>query len=110
LVENAIRHGIERQRVAGLISIEARQEDKELHLMVRDNGRGLPVAELSSSERRSGHGIGLANTRARLHALYGRDQSFSITKVEPEGCRVDIHLPVHFETVNDRSVLEEAAR
>ena len=110
LVENAIRHGIEPQRVAGLISIKARQEGKELHLIVQDNGRGLQGANLTSSERRAGHGIGLANTRSRLEGLYGRDQSFSITKVESQGCRVDIHLPVHLEPVHDRRVLEGAAR
>jgi two-component sensor histidine kinase len=94
LVENAIRHGIEPQRGPGLISIEAKQEDQQLHLIVRDNGRGLPDADLNSSVRR---GIGLTNTRARLQGLYGQDQSFSLGKGEPQGCRVDIHLPLHLE-------------
>src|SRR6185436_7899635 len=77
LVENAIRHGIEPQRDPGLISIEAKQEDKHLHLIVRDNGRGLPGTGLNSSVRR---GIGLANTQARLQGLYGQDQSFSFER------------------------------
>ena len=97
LVENAIRHGIEPRRGPGLISIEAKQEDKHLHLIVRDNGRGLPGAELNSSGRR---GIGLANTQARLQGLYGQDQSFSFGRAEPQGCRVDIHLPFHLEPVH----------
>jgi two-component system, LytTR family, sensor kinase len=96
LVENAIRHGIEPQRGSGLISIEARQEDKHLHLIVRDNGRGLADADSSSSAR---HGIGVANTQARLRGLYGPDQSFSFGKAEPQGCQVDIHLPFHLEPV-----------
>ena len=96
LVENAIRHGIEPWRGQGLVSIEARHEGKHLHLIVRDNGRGLPGAELNSSGRR---GIGLSNTRARLQGLYGGDQSFSFEKAEPQGCRVDIHLPFHLVPV-----------
>ena len=96
LVENAIRHGIEPQRGPGPISIEAKQEDKHLHLIVRDDGRGLPGAELNSSVRR---GIGLTNTQARLQGLYGQDQSFSFGRAEPQGCRVDIHLPLHLEPV-----------
>ncbi len=96
LVENAIRHGIEPRRGPGLIRIEAKQEDKHLHLIVRDNGRGLPGADLKSSLRR---GIGLANTQARLRGLYGQDQSFSFGRAEPQGCRVDIHLPFHLEPV-----------
>ena len=96
LVENAIRHGIEPRRGPGLISIEAIQEDKHLHLIVRDNGRGLPGADLNSSV---GRGIGLANTQARLQGLYGQDQSFSFERAEPQGCRVNIHLPFHLEPV-----------
>ncbi|MEO8425855.1 MAG: histidine kinase [Verrucomicrobiota bacterium] len=106
LVENAIRHGIEPRRGPGLISIEAKQEDKHLHLIVRDNGRGLPGADLNSSVRR---GIGLANTEARLQLLYGQDQSFSFARAEPQGCRVDIHLPFHLERAHVPSVPNEPA-
>lgn len=106
LVENAIRHGIEPRRGPGLISIEAKQEDKHLHLIVRDNGRGLPGAELNSSGRR---GIGLANTQARLQGLYGQAQRFSFGRAEPQGCRVDIHLPFHFEPVPVPRVSNEPA-
>src|SRR2546421_1426926 len=106
LVENAIRHGIEPRRGPGLISIEAKQEDKHLHLIVRDNGRGLPGADLNSSARR---GIGLANTEARLQGLYGQDQSFSFGRAEPQGCQVDIHLPLHLERVHVPAVSNEPA-
>ena len=106
LVENAIRHGIEPRRGPGLISIEAKQQDKRLHLIVRDNGRGLPGADLNGSVRR---GIGLANIRARLQGLYGQDQSFSFGSAEPQGCRVDIHLPLHLEPVHVPAVSSEPA-
>jgi two-component system LytT family sensor kinase len=106
LVENAIRHGIEPQRGQGLISIEVKQEEKHLHLIVRDNGRGSPGADLNSSERR---GIGLANTQARLQGLYGQDQSFSFGKAEPQGSRVDIRLPFHLEPVPVPTVSKESA-
>jgi two-component system, LytTR family, sensor kinase len=96
LVENAIRHGIEQQRGPGLISIEAKQEDNQLHLVVRDNGTGLPGPDSNHSARR---GIGLVNTQARLQGLYGQGQSFSFGKAEPQGCRVDIHLPLHVDPV-----------
>jgi two-component system LytT family sensor kinase len=96
LVENAIRHGVEPQRSPGLISIEAKREDKHLRLIVRDNGNGLPGADSNNSARR---GIGLANTQARLQGLYGRDQSFLFGKAEPQGCQVDIRLPFHMEPV-----------
>jgi len=94
LVENAIRHGIEPQREPGLVSIEAKQAGQDLHLIVRDNGRGLPDADSRHPERR---GIGLSNTQARLHLLYGQNQHFSFGRAEPQGCRVDLRLPLHRE-------------
>jgi len=106
LVENAIRHGIEPRRGPGLISIEAKQEDKHLHLVVRDNGAGLPAAGLNNSGRR---GIGLANTQARLRGLYGQDQSFSFGEAEPQGCQVDIHLPFHSEPLHIPTISNEPA-
>lgn len=91
LVENAIRHGIEPRRGPGRITLEARQEDQHLHLIVEDDGRGLSNAAPEGAERR---GIGIANTRARLQGLYGRDHSFALGKAEPHGCRVEIRLPL----------------
>jgi len=104
LVENAIRHGIEPRRGPGLIAIEAKREGKQLHLLVRDDGRGLPGEDLNGSVRQ---GIGLANTQARLQGLYGQDQSFSLGRAEPQGCRVDIHLPFHLEPVHVPNVSNE---
>src|SRR6476620_12771186 len=49
LVENAIRHGIEPRRGPGLISIEAKQEDQHLHLIVRDDGKGMPGPDANNS-------------------------------------------------------------
>ena len=106
LVENAIRHGIEPQRAPGLIVIEAKQEGRRLHLIVRDDGRGLPPAVSNNSERR---GIGLANTQARLKGLYGSDHSFSVGKAEPQGCQVEIDLPFHLEPVQVSPVSNEPA-
>ncbi len=104
LVENAIRHGIEPRRGPGLILIEAKQENQRLHLMVCDDGRGLAGAELNPSGR---PGIGLANTQARLLGLYGSNQSFSFVRAEPQGCRVDIQLPLHWEPVPVAAVANE---
>jgi two-component system LytT family sensor kinase len=105
LVENAIRHGIEPRRAPGLISIEAKRADNHLHLVIRDNGNGFPPADSNNSGRL---GIGLVNTRARLQGLYGKDQSFSFEKADPQGCRVDIHLPFHVEPLLPSNHLRHA--
>jgi two-component sensor histidine kinase len=107
LVENAIRHGIEPQRDPGRISIEAKHQGKHLHLIVRDDGKGLPAADSHNSGRRGSGGIGLANTQARLQGLYGTDQSFSFGRAEPQGCRVEIQLPFHLELAHVSSISNE---
>jgi two-component system LytT family sensor kinase len=104
LVENAIRHGIEPQRAPGLIFIEAKQEGKHLHLIVRDNGSGLPCGTSDNPGRR---GIGLANTHARLQGLYGPNQRFNVSMAEPQGCQIDIHLPFHLEPVQVATIWGE---
>ncbi len=106
LVENAIRHGIEPQRGPGLVSIEAKQDGLDLHLIVRDNGRGLPDGDSSHPERL---GIGLTNTHARLQLLYGQNQHFSFGRAEPQGCRVDLRLPLHRKPMQLPSVSIESA-
>jgi two-component system, LytTR family, sensor kinase len=43
LVENAIRHGIAPRSAPGMIEICAARDRETLHLLVRDNGPGLPA-------------------------------------------------------------------
>jgi signal transduction histidine kinase len=66
IVENAVRHGVGRVAAAGTIRISASRTDDTLVVRVTDNGPGLGAADLGEVR-----GIGLANTRARLHQLYG---------------------------------------
>lgn len=94
LVENAVRHGIARRTDAGLLEIAARRDGDTLVLTVRDNGPGLGPAAPSAS------GVGLANTRARLAALYGDRASLEIANAAGGGVVAAIRLPYH-EAGND---------
>jgi LytS/YehU family sensor histidine kinase len=96
LVENAIRHGIEPQRAPGLVTIEAKRHGENLHLVVRDNGKGPPAGDATRPERRC---VGLANTQARLQGLYGQNQQFSFGEGDPRGCTVGVRIPFHTESV-----------
>jgi hypothetical protein len=90
IVENAIRHGIERREEAGRITIEARRQNGRLELIVTDNGPGL----LSGQTTFQREGIGLSNTRSRLQHLYGDCQSVQLRQAKPEGIEVLISLPL----------------
>ncbi|HYC70282.1 MAG TPA: histidine kinase [Opitutaceae bacterium] len=87
LVENAIRHGIEPHARPGRIVVAAAREGGELRLTVRDNGGGLPPGGAARA------GIGLANTRARLHELYGARHRFELANLPAGGLEVRLALP-----------------
>jgi LytS/YehU family sensor histidine kinase len=77
IVENAVRHGIGRVAAAGTIRIFASRSNENLVIRVEDDGPGLGAADLAEVR-----GIGLANTRARLHQLYGDAANLKVVNGE----------------------------
>ena len=65
LVENAIEHGIARRSGPGTVTVAARAKGDQLVVEVGNDGGTADAAPRASG------GVGLANTRARLHAMYG---------------------------------------
>ncbi len=97
LVENAIKHGIDRITGPGIIEITADVErtgtSAELVVRVRDNGPG--TGEVSPGERRQGVGIG--NSAARLEQLYGASQQLTLASDARGGAVVEMRLPYHVQ-------------
>jgi two-component sensor histidine kinase len=92
LAENALRHGIGRSVASGLVGISSHLENGSLKLTVFDNGAGLP----ENWQLKSGGGIGLANTAARLEQLYGENHRLDVRN-RPEG-GVEVVIVVPFRT------------
>ncbi|MES1168222.1 MAG: histidine kinase, partial [Oleiharenicola lentus] len=88
LAENAMKHGISRDPEARLLRISARRERSQLILTVYNDGPPLPRDELIE-----GPGIGVQNTRARLHMLYGDEARFELRDQPPRGVLARITLP-----------------
>ncbi len=89
LVENAVEHGIARGGNGGRIEIRAERRGGRLLLTVRDTGP--PVAHLPVPGE--GGGVGLANTRARLQAMYGADAALRLRRADGAGLVAEIELP-----------------
>ena len=88
LVENAMKHGISKDPAAGLLRISAVRDGSRLLLTVYNDGPALPKDEAALNR-----GIGVQNTRARLHMLYGDDARFWLRDQPPHGVRAEIILP-----------------
>ena len=91
LGENAIRHGLEPSGKPGELRITGARDGEWLRLTVEDDGVGLPPGD----ERRAG--VGLANARERLAALYGGAHEFNIAERPQGGVVVSIKLPARTE-------------
>jgi len=91
LVENAIKHGLEPKSEGGRLEIGAEVVDGQLAVHVLDTGNGFfPKAEA---------GVGLANVRDRLAAMYNGRAELIISVPPAGGTRVTIRLPYEIAPV-----------
>jgi two-component system LytT family sensor kinase len=90
LVENAIKYAIAKSEDGGTLRIAARVFAGDLLLEVSDNGPGV---ELEDGDIPGGTGVGLRNTRERLHELYGSHHSFRLEPADPSGLSIHIRVP-----------------
>jgi two-component system, LytTR family, sensor kinase len=100
LVENAIRHGIARRSGPGRIEVASWRENGMLAVRIRDDGPGLP----EGTEAPPRHGVGLANSQARLEQLYGSHHRFELENREGGGLDVTLAVPFRAATADSSGV------
>jgi LytS/YehU family sensor histidine kinase len=86
LVENAIRHGIERRPGAGRLEVVARRRLDVLEIEVRDDGAGFDPDTMRE-------GTGLRVTRERLVQLYGDAHHFALRLRVGDGVIASLSIP-----------------
>ena len=102
LLENAIKYAIAQSEEGGVIKVAANLNNNTLVLTVEDSGSdAVPLSKVTDSDSDSdaGTGIGLANIKARLRNLYGRQSSVAVDRSMLGGRRVVLSLPVHRGTL-----------
>jgi two-component system, LytTR family, sensor kinase len=85
LVENALKHGRARDGTAH-VHIRAHRSGSDLRIEVRDSGSGPANG--------AHDGIGLSNTRARLHHLYGDRGRLELISAQGGGALAVVQLPL----------------
>ncbi len=98
LVENAVRHGLEARADGsgpGLVSIVARDLDRECVIEVEDNGRGedperVRRALAGDAELDS---VGLGNVDTRLRTTFGDDYGLVVETAPGAGTKVIVRVP-----------------
>jgi two-component system LytT family sensor kinase len=100
LIENSIRHGLAPKVDGGMIRVRSYLADGRLHLVVEDDGVGIPETRLATLFEQ---GIGVSNVNERLKVLYGPDYRMWIDSKPGEGTRTGIEIP-------DVQVTNEAAQ
>jgi sensor histidine kinase YesM len=98
LVENAIRHGLERRRGPGELWVRAREEAGRLVLSVEDTGAGLDAAPPDTAPAPGRHapagGFGLTQVRERLRTLHGDAAAFTLVPRDGGGAIAEIRMPM----------------
>jgi two-component system sensor histidine kinase AlgZ len=89
LVENAVTHGIAQMLDGGTVVLEARSDGEHLRVTIEN-----PVD--ADGPHRKGTGIGLANVRRRLDALYGREAVLR-HQARGDSFRVELEIPADAE-------------
>jgi two-component system, LytTR family, sensor kinase len=100
LVENAVRHGIERRDVPGTITITALDRGADCWISIEDDGVGNDPAVIRRSlSGDPGDHVGLANVDERLRTTFGEDRGLVVETAPMAGTKVSMRIPKYAESV-----------
>ena len=93
IVENAVLHGVARKQGKGTVAIRTERTEKNIRIIVSDNGVGFdPAAPPEDGRKRTG----IDNVRERLEALC--DGSLTVNGTPGQGTEALIEIPIAKES------------
>ena len=114
IIENAIYHGLKEKLENGIITIEVVLTDKNMILIISDNGEGLGSEKLAEINKRikssgqfmenkkedisSGIGIALPNINKRIQLLFGEEYGLNLYSTQNIGTDIEVILPAKYES------------
>ncbi len=90
IIENSIKHGLASKIEGGMIRLRVWLEGTRLHILIEDDGVGIPDSKLGSLFEQ---GIGVSNVNERLRVLFGSTYRMSIDSQPGAGTRTSIEVP-----------------
>jgi len=112
IVENAIFHGLDHEKMNGKIEISIAKFDDFIEYCVKDNGKGMDKDTqkklLDKCVKEKGfNGIGINNVNERIKNYFGTDYGINIQSEIGEGTSVSIIIPCILyegEELNDKGI------
>jgi two-component system LytT family sensor kinase len=93
LVENAVRHGVEKRAGRGRVTISAEIVGGDVELRVSDDGIGIERERLGAVLAGAGGGIGVSNVDSRLRATFGERYALHIESEVGHGTTAVMTVP-----------------
>lgn len=101
-IENAIRHGLKQKEGELKLGITMRSAGGQMHIVVKDNGRGIPediLRVLNDSKREvdekyAAEHMGIVNVRRRLNLYYGDQADIYFESALGKYTKVHLFIPV----------------
>ncbi|WP_027091531.1 cache domain-containing sensor histidine kinase [Cohnella thermotolerans] len=103
LVENAVKHGIEKKIGTGRIHLSIKKRQNRIQFVLSDNGIGFSKEKLQEFEQfkrlpimvmeETSRSLGLKNVYTRLKIVFGDELHFHIDTIEGEGSTITIDIP-----------------
>lgn len=105
IIENAVSHGFERSRKKAKIVVGIVLTEKNVNIIISDNGTGMERevleklnqrirnCEMERNSQRRHNGIAMPNVNRRLQLMFGEDYGIHISSIKDTGTDVEIHIP-----------------
>ncbi|WP_144512799.1 ATP-binding protein [Bacillus sp. FJAT-22090] len=100
LVENAVQHGISKQKHGGTLLLAIERESSNIKITIEDNGVGIPLEKQQELLEGKNNRIGFTNPLKKLTLIKGA--TFQLDSEEGKGTKITIRLP---EVKNNESII-----